>query len=390
MKPRVALVAHDIKTPGGMEQTYTEVIKRAVDAVDFVVISRTLSPELRQQVEWRPVTVVPRPIPVKFLQFFLAAGLEVSRARADLVHSVGAIVPNRCDLASVQFCHAAFREYAGTLGIPGQSIARRVNRAIGSTLALAAERWCYRPGRTRTLAPVSLGLARELQRHYPGVPVTITPNGVDTRRFAPSAAARQALRHEEGIADPEVVALFVGGDWHRKGLALAIRGLALAQADFRGRLRLWVVGRGDEKRFRSLAQAEGVADRVRFFGSRNDVERFLQTADIFVFPTLYEGFPLVALEAAACGLPLITTRVNGMEELIGTGEGGVLVERTAEQVGKALAQLAAAPGVRQQQGLTARRRVLEYSWARTVAGLLELYRTLLPVAGHAAVEAAPR
>ena len=74
---------------------------------------------------------------------------------------------------------------------------------------------------------------------------------------------------------------------------------------------LWIVGPGDVERYRALARGEGVEDRVRFFGRRTDTERFYRAADAFLFPSLYEAFPLVALEAAACGLPIVATASMG-------------------------------------------------------------------------------
>jgi glycosyltransferase involved in cell wall biosynthesis len=173
------------------------------------------------------------------------------------------------------------------------------------------------------------------------------------------------------------VALFVGGDWHRKGLAVAIHGLAAAQLPHSGRLQLWVVGRGDQHRFADLARAAGVGDRVRFFGQPAEAERFYQAADIFVLPSLYEGFSLVALEAAACGLPVVATRVGFIEELVGDEEAGLIVPRTPAAVGTALARLAGDPALRARQGAVARRRAQSYTWSRSAHGVLDLYDQLL-------------
>ena len=94
--------------------------------------------------------------------------------------------------------------------------------------------------------------------------------------------------------------LFVGGDWDRKGLGVAIEAVSLVRQ--RTPIRLWVVGRGESGRFEQLAERLGVGDHVRFFGPRADTERFYQAADIFVLPTEYETFSLVAYEAAASSL----------------------------------------------------------------------------------------
>lgn len=354
-----------------MERAFAELVRRAHRDYRIVVVARELAPELRPLVEFRRVPTPARPIPLLVAWFFVAAGLRLWRSRAGLVHTMGALVPNRCDVATVQFCHAGYHAATGTLAPAAAPLARRLNTALARLLALGSERWCYRRGHVRMLAPVSEGVARELRAHYPGVPTVVTANGVDLDRFQPDAAARTALREVERVGADDVVALFVGGDWDRKGLAVAIEALALTK----GGLRLWVVGRGDEGRFGTLARERGVAGAVRFFGPRSDTERFYQAADVLVFPTLYEAFPLVALEAAASGLAIVATPVNGVEELLGGGA-GLLVPRDAGAVARALDDLAGDRDLLRQLGDAARRRSREYSWDAGVGRVLELYAEL--------------
>lgn len=378
-RPTVALVAHDVHDRGGMEQTFAELVRRGGRATRFVVVSATLAEDLRPLVEWRRVPAPRRPFPLKFCWFFLAGGLRARGVRADLVHTMGAIVPNRADLASVQFCHAAFVERTRSLAPPGLPLPRRVNTGIARLCALAAERWCYRPGRLRSFAAVSPGVSAELRRFDRRIEVFSTPNGVDSVRFAPDAGRRRAVRVAEGVPDDAVVALFVGGDWQRKGLPTAIEGVREAVRLGATALRLWVVGPGDEAAARAVAADAGVADRVRFFGRRDDVERFCQAADVFVLPTLYETFSIAAHEAAACGLPVVATAVSGIAELV-DGDGGMLVERDAAAVGTALARLAADPELRRRLGRSAGRRASAMTWAESVDAVLAAYRALVPQA----------
>jgi UDP-glucose:(heptosyl)LPS alpha-1,3-glucosyltransferase len=243
----------------------------------------------------------------------------------------------------------------------------------------------YRPGRAKALAAVSRGVEDELQRQYPHVPVVLTPNAVDTDRFRPDPDVRRRMRLEGHARSDEVVALFVGGDWIRKGVAIAIEGIARAARECDVPLRLWVVGRGDIQRYRRAADIEGVSDRVTFFGPRSDTERFFQAADLFVFPTLYEAFPLAVLEAAACGLPLVVTSVNGVEELLGDdGDSGIVVERTPDSAAKALVRLADSPSLRAEMGQAARVRAQEFTWPRSVQSILDTYSALSPVPNAAA------
>ena len=376
-RPHVVLVAHDIQSHGGMDQVSTELIRRTCKEIDFTVVSISLSESLRGSVRWHQVSVISRPAPLKFLLFFIKAGFHIARIPADLVHAMGAIVPNRADLIWVQHCWAGVRENSGGLAPPGTPFPRRLNTAFAVALSLIAERWSYRPGRTGLLAASSKKIADELNRYYPGVPVAVAPDGVDSQRFAPDPLVRHRVRLDERVADDEVIVLFVGGDWHRKGLATAIEAVAVAQRQIEQRLTLWVVGRGDQRRFRSLSIRLGIGANVRFYGQPSSVERYYQAADIFVLPSLYEGFSLVAFEAAACALPVVGTREGCIEELVGDNEAGVLVEGIPATVGAALADLAGDPGRRKSLGRAARERAKSYPWDRSAATVLDLYRQLL-------------
>jgi len=372
----VALVAHEIHDHGGMEKALAELIRVGRGHVNFVVVSRYLAPDLRHLVDWRRVPAPNRPFPLKFSLFFVLAGARLRAVRADVVHTMGAIVPNRADVATVQFCHAAHRQIALRASIDRRPALRRLNTAISSLLSVVAERWLYRPSRTRALAAVSRGVARELRERYPCVSVLLTPNGVDLERFRPDPDVRRAFRATHGVGTGEVVALFVGGDWERKGPAIAIR--AVARATREAPLRLWVVGRGDEERLGRVAAEHGVEDRVSFFGPRADSERFFQAADVFVFPSAYEGFPLALLEAAASALPLVVTATNGVDELVGDGSCGIVVQRTTDSVARALVRLANSPELRAELGIAARAQAQEFTWQRSVESVIDSYSRLLP------------
>ncbi|MHB8185473.1 MAG: glycosyltransferase family 4 protein [Dermatophilaceae bacterium] len=375
-KPVVALVAHGVHEHGGMERAGAELIRRGSDKVDFIVVAADLALELRPLVQrWVHVRVARRPIPLKFVLFWLFAGRALRRVDADLLHTVGAIVPNRVDIASIHFCHAGFLAANNSLAQTVAPFPRQANTALSRILALASERWSYRPSRLRAFAAVSRGVAAEVTRHYPSIPVTVTPNGVDVERFRPDPEARAALRSAEAVGDG-VVALFVGGDWDRKGLGIAVEAISRVRADGHD-LRLWVVGRGDEARVAALAEQFGVAPFIRFFGPRPDTERFYQAADLFVLPSAYETFSLVCFEAAGCGLPVVIPPISGAREIVGADEGGLLITRSSRSVADALLKLATDPELRARLGAEARRRASAYTWQRSVDSMMELYRELL-------------
>jgi glycosyltransferase involved in cell wall biosynthesis len=139
---------------------------------------------------------------------------------------------------------------------------------------------------------------------------------------------------------------------------------------------LWVVGSGDTERLRSIAVRHDVVDAVKLFGPRADVERFYKAADLFVLPSLYEAFSLVLLEAAASGLPIITTAVHGVDEL-NAGRGVLVVDRTAEAVAKAISDLRADPKRMTRLSQAGRAQALSYTWASSVESILRIYGDLV-------------
>jgi len=317
-----------------------------------------------------------RPNSVKFPAFFAGAGLALRRIDVDLVHTVGAIVPNRVDVASVHFCHAGHRSATGRLAPLDAPVIRRLNTGFARLGALAAERWSYRSDRVGILAAVSEGVARELKTHYPGVPVALTPNGIDPDRFHPDADERSGTRTSFGVSAGQCVALFMGGDWDRKGLALTIEALARVRSDGVDAV-LWVVGAGNGARFSALARGLGVEDSVRFFGRRSDPERFYRGADMFVLPSAYEAFSLAMIEAAASGLPLVVPPLSGAGELVGEAEAGVIIDREVGSIASALGALARYPARRAELGAEAHRRANRFTWEASAASLMEVYRALL-------------
>ena len=375
---RIAIVAHGVhEDGGGMERAFAELIRRAHRDYPLLVISRQLDPNLRPLVEWCRVRAPARPRPLHFVLFYLLGGILLGRVRVDLVHTLGACVPNKANLASVHFCHAGFHSEKSTDLGDHRPRARRINTGIARALGYYAERWSYGRGRIPVLAAVSEGVGRELEHHYQHARVFLTPNGVDTKRFRPNQEARRVLRDTEGLDDDVFVALFVGGDWDHKGLSIAIEALAWPGLPDHPSIRLWIVGSGDERRFRALASRRGVMESVRFFGARNETERFYQAADVFILPSAYESFSLVCFEAGASGIPVVATRVNGVEDLVGDDEGGFILPRKPAAFGAALGRLATDSELRRRKGESACRRASKYTWERSTESVLEIYRELL-------------
>ncbi len=188
---------------------------------------------------------------------------------------------------------------------------------------LEAEKKLFTSPSLKAVICISHMVKEDIQRHYP-IPedkLHVIYNGVDTTRFHPSLAAeyRHTIRESFDIPAEAPLFLFVGSGFQRKGLAIALGALARLPAT----ACLLVVGKDKHaERFVRHAARLGIAERVRFVGGQKDVRPFYGAADALVFPTLYEPFGNVALEAMASGLPVLTSTKSGAAELIQNGING--------------------------------------------------------------------
>jgi UDP-glucose:(heptosyl)LPS alpha-1,3-glucosyltransferase len=161
---------------------------------------------------------------------------------------------------------------------------------------------------------------RHFQKYYNIGPerLRVIYSAIDPKRFvhADRPRLRQESRQAWGIGTDESVALFVAMNYRLKGLEPLLR--AVASLPDSHPFRLLVVGSPRYHSFARLANRLGVTNRVLFLGPRRDVHHCYFAADFLVHPTFYDPCSLVALEALACGIPVITSRFNGASELLTT------------------------------------------------------------------------
>ncbi len=190
--------------------------------------------------------------------------------------------------------------------------------------ALELERRQYAPSHGQVIAVSKMTLA-DLRRddRVPAKRISVIHNGVDPQRFSPERLVqyRTSLRRTMGI-DDQVVLLFAGHNFQLKGLETVIR--AIGRLHER-RLHLMVTGRESRDKWQHMAQRLGVAEHISFCGFVPQIEPYYAAADAFVQPTFYDPCSLVTLEAAACGLSVVTSRFNGAAELFEHAKNGWIV-----------------------------------------------------------------
>lgn len=215
------------------------------------------------------------------------------------------------------------------------------NRAVDGVAAIS-------PAVADALA--GAGVARER--------IAIIPSGVDCARFRPpTGEERRAARLRCGIDDGDLAIGAIGSLTPRKGHRDLID--AVARLPGHGSIRCRIAGEG-ALREALAAQIErlGVGHQVRLSGPLKDARELLWAIDIFAMPSLKEGLGVAALEALACGLPVIASRTGGLIDLIGDSRAGILIPPgNPDALAEALAALAEAPARRKEIGAAGRARV---------------------------------
>jgi D-inositol-3-phosphate glycosyltransferase len=239
--------------------------------------------------------------------------------------------------------------------------------------------------------------ARQLVDHYAADPrrTLVVPPGVDLDRFTPGdrTAARRAL----GVPADAVVLLFVGRIQPLKAPDLLLEAAARMLADdppLRDRLQVHVIGAPSgsgleaPRQLEQLAAELGIADLVRFLPPQHSerLAEHYRAADVAVVPSHNESFGLVALEAQACGTPVVAAAVGGLRTAVRHGVSGLLVE--GRDPADYAAAIRAVLARRELLSAGARRHAGAFSWERTVDSLVGAYASAAREMASAARRAA--
>ncbi len=320
-----------------------------------------------------------------------AFAAEVMRVEArqdpgwyDLVHShywlsgqVGWLAAERWHVPLVHTMHTMAK--VKNLAVAEGDTPEPLGRVIGEEQVVAA---------ADRLVANTRDEARELVDLYGADParVVVVPPGVDLELFTPKArGGRPGARRRLGLPADGDVLLFVGRIQPLKAPDVLVRAAAeLVAADPERRRRLTVVvlggpsGTGLERPrgLQELATALGVADVVRFAPpvSRAELADWYRAADLVAVPSHSESFGLVAVEAQACGTPVVAARVGGLPTVVADGATGVLVDGHDPQVwAKELGALLDDPLHRRRLGAAAAVAARRFGWDATVDALLDVY-----------------
>ena len=210
--------------------------------------------------------------------------------------------------------------------------------------------------------------------------ITYIPNGVDTRRFSPLAEEEKPRQRKElGLPDGPIITC-AGRLIERKQIDVLIQAFSMLVPDLPPTASLVVLGDGEERvRLEALAASLNISEQVHFLGAVLDTAKYLRTSDLFVIPSSIEGMPIILLEAMACGLTCVGSKIGGIEELIHDEETGLFtISGDAVDLKEKIQTLLNDESLSYKLGRAAREEIEEYySMDATAKAHLDLYESLL-------------
>jgi UDP-glucose:(heptosyl)LPS alpha-1,3-glucosyltransferase len=349
----IALVVHDLHDHGG-HSAYTKVLAEGLSLRHEVTVFANRC-ERPGDARWNFC-----PVPAWRINALSTVGTfpigmrsVASRlAEFDIRHTQGYCGGNP-NVVTAHICVAAYLNSLRSINIRNLASLR---------LMAAAEARFYQRYEGHVIA-ISQKIARELQEFYKlRGPITVIPHGVDTHRFNGENRedTRALVRREIGVDDESTLALYVGdlvkSHTHLKAIAAAAPGVEFA-----------IVTASPQYRWH--------APNVHILPPTSDLARFYAAADAFVFPTTYDAFGMVVLEAMAAGLPVFCSERAGVAELIETGVDGFVLslDSWVEKTASGLRELGSLAAVRKGAAEKARK----LGWDAVVSSVEGIYHDVV-------------
>jgi UDP-glucose:(heptosyl)LPS alpha-1,3-glucosyltransferase len=315
---------------------------------------------------------------MKNMSFFMSVQHVLAEHQFDLAYGLSRVMS--ADVLRISDpLHAAWLELGYRRGL--FSMFRRFSPRHGSLLSIERKSISS----ARMVLTNSKMVAEQVRRYYGVDPEKIATvyNGFDPDRFSPVDNRRKIeIRAELGLPEDAIVILWAGTNLERKGLGPLIQAMSTVSTthDFR----LLIAGPDSLGYLSAEAEKAGIKDRIILPGYTRDMAPLYQASDLFVLPTRYDPFANTCLEAAACGIPVITTRFNGASEIFSKAAPWLVVDSAeAKPVAHALERFfAMTPPERSGLAVSMADAALPHTWDHHVDRLTELFDSLVDVNGE--------
>lgn len=386
---RVAIIAFDVNHHAGPARVTAALVERLCEDHQVSVFSHTIEGVDLSKIKHYEVPAVNRPKFLAYITFLISSTiiltvLSLLRKRDfDIIH--GYVCAFSTDVITFHFCEreGLRLEKANIIEVPHRSVLQKLkalDAKIYRRLAAFVEGLAFSHNSPKARIVVSQSMKREFIRHYGDAAesIIVIPNGVDLKMFNPANRPlyRDRIRQRHGISRSDLVLMIAGGDWERKGVSYTIEALSLLP---RPDVKLLIVGSGDEKLYGQLAELKQVRERIIFVSHTSVLWEYYAASDVFVFPTIYEPFGLVIVEAMASGLPVITSGIAGAADVIIDGVNGLLLREPSDvnDLAAKIESLLLNAELRKTMGEHAREAVENLSWDWVAQKTIGVYNRIL-------------
>ncbi|CEJ45412.1 glycosyltransferase family 4 protein [Umezakia ovalisporum] len=373
---KICIVTHTVKKGDGQGRVNYEVVQQAIHrGYHLTLLASEVDLELQQnhQVNWVPISI--KGWPTEFIRNMIFAikstnWLQKHRHELDIVKVNGAITNAPGNVNAVHFVHNSWLKFTSQKTQPRSGkFLYNFYQWLYTTLNAYWEKQAFR--KAQVVVAVSHQVAQDLlEIGVAEKSLKVILNGVDLQEFSPGTSNREKWQLPEGVP----LALFAGDiTLPRKNLDTVLKALVSVPE-----LHLAVAGNTQRSPYVQLATSLGLSERVHFLGQRSDVPELMKSVDFLVFPSRYEPFGLVIIEAMASGLPVITASSTGAAHLV-TPESGIVLSDSddVEALTQALQLLTSHRSLRQQMGKAARSVAEQHSWTNMAQTYVNLFEELI-------------
>lgn len=379
---KIALVADYIWKKGGTSLFFYHLAKYFSLRHDVHLFANKVDEEIRKNENITIHKISPF-VPVELFEciiFFLLCSIKLKKAKYDIIHTAGTAAYG----ANIISCHLIHSAYEKCVFKTKKSRLKDIYHFIYTKFNSLLEKLIFKRNRNRFIA-ISHKIEKELETF--GVPqdrVSLIYRGVDLQEYRQDnrKKVRERLTRTLGLNKDSFLILFAG-DLTRRGKGLDYL-LASIKNIHDETVKLLIAGNLRHNIYEKRVKKMGLGERVIFLGFKDDLPDIYSGCDLFVFPSLYDGFGLVVIEAMASGLPVLVSKYAGASEIIEDGKNGVIFKnpKDVESLSEIILGLKKDRKLRERLGKNARKSVMKYDWINMAKKVEEVYFTEFWKEGH--------
>jgi len=370
-KKKIAVVVPKYGLVGGGERFVFELTERLANIPNYEIHVfanrwRTNS----KHITFHKIPIISFPKWLTTISFAYIAGRKIAKMDFDLIHS-----HERIFKSDVITLHS----------IPHRTWVREVRQKKWLSLfdygTSWAEKQMYNYSGCHIFLPVSDLVKKKVIETFQieEKKLRVIHPGVDVKRFQTAdRRERQKLRKEFGISEADLLILFVSMNFEVKGLDALLAAITLLKSKYNNnQIKVLVIGRGNIKKYKTLAQKLGIGEQLLFAGIRNDIERLYQAGDMLAILSIFDTFGMVVTEAMASSLPVIVSDKVGAKDLVIQGENGFVVNREDIDMISSKILFMLKKDKRLEMGKKAYSTALNNTWERMTQKVLNVYEELI-------------